>query len=97
MKIAGVRLLALGDLAGEPAGAAGAAAAPAVSLRPDHLAYVIHTSGSTGQPKAVAVSHGSLACVISAVSAAYEIGAGTGCCSSPRWPSTPRSSRCSSR
>ena len=68
--------MALGDLAGEPAGAAGAAAAPAVSLRPDHLAYVIHTSGSTGQPKAVAVSHGSLACVISAVSAAYEIGAG---------------------
>ena len=50
------------------------AAAPEVSLRPDHLAYVIHTSGSTGQPKAVAVSHGSLACVIGEVSAAYRIG-----------------------
>jgi amino acid adenylation domain-containing protein/thioester reductase-like protein len=67
-RIAGARLLAPGDLIGPPA------AAPEVSLRPDHLAYVIHTSGSTGQPKAVAVSHGSLACVIGEVSAAYRIG-----------------------
>lgn len=30
-------------------------------LRPDHLAYIIHTSGSTGQPKGVGVSHAALA------------------------------------
>jgi amino acid adenylation domain-containing protein/thioester reductase-like protein len=47
---------------------------PQIDLRPGHLAYVIHTSGSTGQPKAVAVSHGSLACVISDISAEYRIG-----------------------
>jgi amino acid adenylation domain-containing protein/thioester reductase-like protein len=35
--------------------------APVVSLRPANLAYAIWTSGSTGHPKAVAVSHASLA------------------------------------
>lgn len=30
-------------------------------LTPDHLAYVIHTSGSSGRPKGVAVSHRALA------------------------------------
>jgi amino acid adenylation domain-containing protein/thioester reductase-like protein len=69
VKIPGATLLALSDLTlGDPA------TAPEVSLGPDQLAYVIHTSGSTGQPKAVAVSHGSLACVIGEVSAAYQIG-----------------------
>ena len=31
-----------------------------VSLSPDRLAYLLHTSGSTGAPKAIAVSHGAL-------------------------------------
>ncbi|MFF2078105.1 amino acid adenylation domain-containing protein [Kitasatospora sp. NPDC058162] len=39
------------DLADRPA------TAPAVTVRPDDLLYVIHTSGSTGRPKGVAVTH----------------------------------------
>ncbi len=69
----GTRVLALGELAAglerQPA------TAPEVSLHPDHLCYAIHTSGSTGQPKAVAVSHGSLACVITALTRSYRISA----------------------
>ena len=71
-QIPGVRLLSLGDLGAGPA-AAPPITAGAVTRRPDHLAYVICTAGSTGEPKAVAVSHGSLACVIAGVSAAYGI------------------------
>ena len=66
---AGTRLLPVSsltaDLARQPV------TAPQVSLHPDHLAYAIHTSGSTGRAKAVAVSHGSLACVINEISRAY--------------------------
>ena len=68
----GTRLLPLGELSAEldrrPA------AAPAVRLHPDNICYVIHTSGSTGDPKAVAVSYGSLACVIGELAAEYAIG-----------------------
>ena len=47
--------------------------APEVSLRADNLAYAIYTSGSAGQPKAVAVSHGSLACVSQEISREYQV------------------------
>jgi amino acid adenylation domain-containing protein/thioester reductase-like protein len=67
----GTRVLALGELGTglerQPA------TAPSANLHADDLCYAIHTSGSTGQPKAVAVSHGSLACVITALSRAYRI------------------------
>ncbi|MBN9685362.1 MULTISPECIES: non-ribosomal peptide synthetase [unclassified Corallococcus] len=33
---------------------------PGVAVQPDHLAYVIHTSGSTGLPKGVMISHRAL-------------------------------------
>ena len=77
----GTRVLALGELAADlerqPA------TAPEASLDPDHLCYAIHTSGSTGQPKAVAVSHGSLACVITELARSSTGSApGTGWCSS---------------
>ncbi|WP_157203475.1 non-ribosomal peptide synthetase [Methylomicrobium agile] len=43
------------DLSAEPA------TPPAVAIHPEQLAYLILTSGSTGQPKGVAVPHGALA------------------------------------
>ncbi len=48
--------------AGEVAAAAAVTAAgpPAVTVRPDQLAYVMYTSGSPGTPEGVQVTHGNL-------------------------------------
>jgi amino acid adenylation domain-containing protein/thioester reductase-like protein len=70
---AGTRVLAISDLAADLARRP--ATAPGAGLDPDHLCYAIHTSGSTGAPKAVAVSHGSLACVIAELAREYRISA----------------------
>jgi amino acid adenylation domain-containing protein len=54
--------------------------APAMSrvdVAPSHLAYVVYTSGSTGQPKGVLVEHRGLALVVPQV--ARELGLGPGC------------------
>ncbi|SMF97469.1 non-ribosomal peptide synthase domain TIGR01720/amino acid adenylation domain-containing protein [Methylomagnum ishizawai] len=48
--------------------------APRISIHPEQLAYLIHTSGSTGQPKGVAVSHGAFARHIQAAGALYGYG-----------------------
>ncbi|HEY0806049.1 MAG TPA: amino acid adenylation domain-containing protein, partial [Pseudonocardiaceae bacterium] len=42
---------------GGPERPAGRDASPAVTVRPDNLAYVVHTSGSTGTPKGVGARH----------------------------------------
>ena len=65
------RLLLIDEWAPEPADQL--VAAPEVSLQADNMAYAVYTSGSAGQPKAVAVSHGSLACVSQEISREYQI------------------------
>ena len=68
----GARVFPLPGLAGEltryPA------TPPGVRPHPDNLCYIIHTSGSTGPAKAVAVSYGDLARTVAAVTAEYETG-----------------------
>ncbi|MFD1810849.1 amino acid adenylation domain-containing protein [Rhodococcus gannanensis] len=41
-------------------------------LRPDHVAWVIHTSGSSGTPKAVAVTHRGLAGLVDSLRTHYR-------------------------
>jgi amino acid adenylation domain-containing protein/thioester reductase-like protein len=50
--------------------------APDARPHRDNVCYVIHTSGTSGAPKAVAVSYGSLAWTIPELARAYGIGPG---------------------
>ena len=70
-QVPGTRLLPLGELAVDLADRP--ATGPGTRPHPDNLCYVIHTSGSTGDPKAVAVSFGSMACVIGEMAREYQI------------------------
>ncbi|TPE49606.1 amino acid adenylation domain-containing protein [Amaricoccus solimangrovi] len=47
--------------------------APAVTIHPDQLAYVMYTSGSTGKPKGVAVEHGPLSSHNQTTARVYEM------------------------
>ena len=67
----GVRLLLIDELARKLADQP--VTAPGASLQAENIAYATYTSGSTGQPRAVAVSHGSLACVGQELSREYQI------------------------
>lgn len=52
--------------------------APAGEIHPEQLAYVLYTSGSTGQPKAAGNSHRGLSNRLTWMQSAYSLGAGEG-------------------
>jgi amino acid adenylation domain-containing protein/non-ribosomal peptide synthase protein (TIGR01720 family) len=67
------RVLLDGDA---PRIAAESATPPAVQAAPEGLAYVVYTSGSTGQPKGVLTPHGGVVNYLAFLAAEYGVGAG---------------------
>ncbi|MFG2820065.1 amino acid adenylation domain-containing protein [Kitasatospora sp. NPDC048365] len=64
-------------LIGPPAGAAAPRAHDTLPVTPDALAYVSHTSGTTGEPSAVLVEHRGLDSYLRFVARDYGLGADT--------------------
>jgi amino acid adenylation domain-containing protein len=71
-----VNVIALDNLNDRLDAGEGDASAPPVSLTPTDLAYVLFTSGSTGQPKGVMVSHGAIDNRLQWMQEAYNLGPG---------------------
>lgn len=69
--VPGTRLVPLNGPPGEPARRP--AESPPAHPAPGNVCYVICTSGTTGEPKAVAVSYGSLACTVPALAREYQV------------------------
>ncbi|MFB7918443.1 amino acid adenylation domain-containing protein [Streptomyces sp. NPDC056061] len=62
-------------LVDDPASRSGAPAEnPVTGVRPDNLCYVIHTSGSTGAPKPIALSHRGVLNNLADLNARYGVG-----------------------
>jgi amino acid adenylation domain-containing protein len=58
------------DLERVPVPSSGLPAAPGVAVEPDNLVYVMHTSGSTGQPKGAMLTHRNVVRLLDATGAA---------------------------
>jgi amino acid adenylation domain-containing protein len=71
-------VLTLGDDAANRAGAAPEAGASLpVPVDPDRLAYIVFTSGSTGEPKGVPIRHRNLSAYLSYNIGRYQVGPGS--------------------